>query len=112
MAFTIKKGDTLPDIQASLTSGVSAGSQSPVDLTSATSIILVLKNVTGGSALRKTGSTVGAPTNGVVKYIWQAGDTSTAGTFNAEWEITFAAGRIQSFPNNSYFTVIVFDDLG
>lgn len=113
MAFTIKKGDTLPDIQASLTSGVSAGAQSPVDLTTATSIILVLKSSQGGGAAsRKTGSVVGTPTNGVVKYVWQVSDTATSGTFNAEWEVTFAAGKIQSFPNDSYFQIIIFDDLG
>lgn len=112
MAFTIKKGDTLPDIQAALTSGTTSATQTAVDLTTATSIILVLKSTSGGQASRKTGSVVGGPTNGIVKYIWQAGDTATSGVFNAEWEITFSAGRIQSFPNDSYFQIIIFDDLG
>lgn len=112
MAFTIKKGDTLPEINANLTTGPTAQSQSPVDLTTATIVILVIKPVAGGSATRLTGSVNGTPTAGNVKYVWIAGDTATAGTFNAEWEITFAAGKIQTFPNDSYFQIVISDDLG
>lgn len=112
MAFTIKKGDTLPDITANLTTGPNAGSQSPVNLTTSTAIILVIKPVAGGSATRLTGSAVAPLTNGNVKYVWQTGDTAIAGTYNAEWEVAFGAGRIQTFPNDSYFQVIIGDDLG
>ncbi len=112
MAFTIKKGDTLPVINATLTTGPTAQSQSPVDLTTQTAIALVIKPVTGGAATRLTGAVVGSPVNGNVKYTWQAGDTATAQTYNAEWEITFGAGNIQTFPNDSFFQIVVADDLG
>lgn len=112
MPFTIKKGDTLPIITATLTTGPDAGTQTPVDLTTSTAIILVMKPVLGGSADRLTGSVNGTPTDGGVKYIWTALDTDTAGTYNCEWEITFVAGKIQTFPNEAYFQVVVADDLG
>lgn len=112
MAFTIKKGDTLPEINASLTTGPDADTQVAVDLTTATSTILVIKPVAGGSSTRLTGAIVGSPTLGNVKYVWQAGDTSVAGSYDAEWEITFGAGKIQTFPNDSYFSIIISSDLG
>jgi hypothetical protein len=110
MAFTIKKGDTLPTINATLTTGPSAQSQSAVNLTSA-SVVLVLKATGGGSALRKTASIVSAVA-GTVKYDWVGGDTATAGTYNAEWEVTFSGGGIQTFPNDGYFQITIADDLG
>jgi hypothetical protein len=110
MAFTIKKGDTLPVIEATLTTGPSAGSQTPVNLTSAT-VVLVLKPASGGSALRKTATIVSAPA-GTVKYDWVGGDTATAVVWNAEWEVTFSGGGIQTFPNEAYFQITVADDLG
>ena len=111
MAFTIKQGDTLPEINATLTTGPSSGSQSAVDLTNASDVILVIKPTTGGSATRLTGEVDGTPTDGNVKYEWQAGDTDTAGNYNAEWEITFSSGDIQTFPNDSYFSIIIAADL-
>lgn len=110
MAFIIKKGDTLPVINATLTTGPTAGSQTPVNLTSA-SVVLVLKPTSGGAASRKTASIVSA-LNGTVKYDWVAGDTNTAGTYNAEWEVTFSGGGIQTFPNDAYFQITIGDDLG
>lgn len=112
MPFTIKKGDTLPILTATLTTGPDAGSQTPVDLTTQTAVILVMKPVLGGSASRLTAAVDGTPTNGQVKYTWVALDTGTAGTFNCEWEITFTAGKVQTFPNEAYFQVVVADDLG
>lgn len=112
MAFTIKKGDTLPIITATLTTGPDAGTQAAVDLTTNTFIKLVMKPILGGSATRLNATTVGLPTNGQVKYPWQSADTATAGTFNCEWEVTFGAGQIQTFPNEAYFQVVVADDLG
>lgn len=110
MAFTIKKGDTLPVINAALTTGPDAGSQVAVNLTSA-AVVLVMKPAAGGSAVRHTASIVSAPA-GTVKYDWVAGDTATAGTYNAEWEVTFSGGGIQTFPNEAYFQITIADDLG
>lgn len=111
MAFTIKKGDTLPKITGTLTTGPSAGSQSAVDLTDATAVVLVMKNITGGAASRKTAAFVNPRTSGQVEYVWQTADTSAAGTFNAEWEVTWTGGAVQTFPNEDYFTIVIAADL-
>lgn len=110
MAFTIKKGDTLPDLQASLTTGPTAGSQTAVNLAGA-SVNLVIRSTSGGVASRLL-ATITDAANGVVKRIWQAADTTTSGAYNGEWEVAFAVGKIQTFPNESYFTITIADDLG
>ncbi len=45
------------------------------------------------------------PIGGVVAYQWQPSDTSVVGTFNAEFEVTYADGSIETFPNTGYETV-------
>jgi hypothetical protein len=34
---------------------------------------------------------------GRVKYVWQTGDTDTAGTFQGEFEVTYSSGEIEIF---------------
>lgn len=48
---------------------------------------------------------------GHVEYQWQAGDTDTVGTFDAEWVVSFTDGTTETFPGDGYDRVIVFDDL-
>ena len=40
-------------------------------------------------------------------YDWQEGDTDTAGTFFAEFEVTNANGTKETFPNDKPLTITV-----
>ena len=46
-----------------------------------------------------------------VKYVWQTGDTDTAGTFQGEFEVTYSSGEIENFPNDGYIGIEVLDDI-
>jgi hypothetical protein len=50
----------------------------------------------------------GTPT---VEYSWQAGDTATAGLFEAEFRVTYAGGRIETFPNDGFIAVRISEDI-
>lgn len=104
--FTIKANDRLPSIQATLSS---AGA--PIDLTTATSVKFIMRPIAGGATKVNTAATIVTPTSGVVRYDWLAIDTNTAGSFQAEWEITWTGGKKQTVPTTSYHTVDVLADL-
>lgn len=50
--------------------------------------------------------------DGSVTHAWGPNDTDTEGTFNAEWQITFANGNTQTVPNEDYDYVEVGASLG
>ena len=47
-----------------------------------------------------------------VKYEWQPGDTDTEGFYDAEFEVTYSDGTVETFPNRGFITVIISPDLG
>lgn len=96
--FFIKKGDTLPRIESTLK--YSTGM--PVDLTGATSVELVYRSVQNSLVTTKTGVIVDA-IQGKVAYAWVEGDTSTPGSYQAEWKITFSGGGKLTIPNDATF---------
>jgi hypothetical protein len=104
---TRKQNDTYPPLLAQLTDTVG-----PINLTTATTVELIMVEMGSGSA---TGGGFCAITDAVagrVSYEWDPEDTDDVGIFNAEFEIVWADGGIQTVPNTTYFTVEIKDDLG
>jgi hypothetical protein len=108
--FVIKQNDTMPYLEATL-----SDDNGPVDLTGA-SVKLAMKPLarcgqTSALKFKKAGVVV-TPASGVVRYQWGAGDTDTAGNFQAEFEVTFADGGVRTFPSTGYIPVTVTPELG
>lgn len=102
-----KTGDTWPPLEVSL---LDAGQ--PVDLTNATAIkIHVAPAPPATITINAAMEVYGTPTDGVVRYVWAAGDLNQAGTFRLEVEVTWATGEIQTFPPASYLSYTVTDEL-
>lgn len=104
--FTLKQHDTWPPLDATLEDA--AG---PINLTTAASVKLILKTPSGSTTITGTCSIVSAVA-GTVRYLWQTSDTASVNTFNAEFEITWNDGKIETVPNSGYFEVSVVADLG
>lgn len=51
------------------------------------------------------------PTDGVVEYRWQDGDTDVAGLYDAEFEVTFGDFTVQTFPTRRPLRVRITGDL-
>jgi phage baseplate assembly protein gpV len=106
MTFYIKQNDTSPHLSATLKDA----DGNLIDLTSAT-VRFHMRKIGGSTALVDAAATVVAEDAGSVRYNWQAEDTETPGSFHAEFEVTYASGDIETFPNDSYVSVEITDDI-
>ncbi len=99
-SFVIKQGDTLPALRRTLLNS----DGTPIDLTSATAVRFHM--IESGTPMIDEAAVVVPPeVDGVVEYPWAAGDTDTAGVFQAEFEVTFAAGTVITVPNDRFMQV-------
>ena len=108
--FYIKKGDSAED----LTRTLKDADGNAVDVTSATIVFSMRRDGSKTNTVNRQSVTLVTAASGIVKYVWQAGDTALSGKFIAEFEVTYSGGKIQTFPNNEgdKFYVVVEDDLG
>ena len=104
----MKQNDTGPDLQVSILDGNSTA----VDVTGAT---IVFNMAAGGISKVASGAvTIVTAASGVVKYLWQAGDTDTPGVYEGEFQVTFSSGKVETFPNSDAerLTIIITKELG
>lgn len=106
MAFYIKRNDTSPAILAQLVDG----NDDPVLLTGAT-IRFHMKSVQKSTFILDEAASIDDEDNSIVRYDWDASDTEASGVYRAEFEVTYADGSIETFPNDGYISVIITDDL-
>jgi hypothetical protein len=102
--FQIKKRDTAPPIEATLTADDVA-----VDLTGA-SVRFHMQD-SSGTVKVDAAANIDDAAAGEVSYDWTAADTDTTGHFKAEWEVTFTDSTIRTFPNPGYTNVRIGGDL-
>lgn len=103
--FQIKRGDTSSSL-------VYALDPASVVLTGATVRFSMRHRVTRVVKLSRVTARIvtatGAPT---VAYDWQPGDTADAGGYEAEFEVTYAGGAIETFPNLGFIGVSIAEDI-
>ena len=111
--FFLKRGDTSSSILSTLqNSGGTA-----VDIQAAT-IRFKLAPIAGGT-LQVDAAAVNAQngagtldgSRGQVVYSWGTTSSATAGLYLGEWEVTYAGGSVQTFPNDGYLSVYIREDL-
>jgi hypothetical protein len=106
----MKQDDTFPVLTAILSDQVG-----PVDLTAADSVKMIMKHSTGTPVVTGT-CTIVTPQSGAnqgkVTYDWVPADTSTTGTYDVEFQVTWNPGDIETFPNSGYKSLEIKADLG
>lgn len=95
--YYIKVGDTGLDLQGVVRDENGA----PKDITAAT-VRFHMRPLAGGTVKVNAVATnsQGALGTGAVTYSWAPVDIDTAGLFLGEWQITYASGDVQTFPND------------
>ena len=107
--FTLKRGNTSPAIQATLTDGDGAA----VVLTGAT-VRFHMRADGGDPALAAdvdAPAVIVAAAGGQVRYDWAPADVDVAGWFRAEWEVTYGDGAVETFPNDRDLIILIREGL-
>lgn len=112
MADTIefKRGDTVP---VTATLYADDAETTPLDLTNATAVTfhMAIQALEPGTPKVEAACTITDAVNGRVSYAPAAGDTDTAGTYLAEFEVTWNDGTVQTLPRKGYLTIDITEDL-
>ena len=90
--FYLTQNDTSPSISVTL-------QPAPINLIGATAVKFSMRLRGGAVKISRADMVVEDAAAGVVQYDWQTGDTDVAGQFEAEVEVTYADGSIETFPN-------------
>lgn len=99
--LTIKQGDTSPALKAQCQNN--EGNAKDI---SGGSVQFHFKEQGGTETIIDTSATITDGANGKVKYQWQTEDTNiTPAVYEGEFEVTYADGFIETFPNTSNFTI-------
>ena len=84
----------------------------PVNVTGATVKFSMRVKPAGTVKVSAAAATIVTAGGGRVKYAWAAVDTDTADEYEGEFQVTYANGGIQTFPNDSHISITVTDDVG
>ena len=106
--FYIKENDTASFLTRDLKDAFGA----PVNVTGAA--VVFSMRVKPAGALKVTRQTCAIVSGGTgrVRYEWIADDTDTADEYEGEFQVTYANGKIQTFPNDGHIPVVVTDEVG
>ena len=106
MTFYVKQNDTSPAMLATLQDA----NGDAINLTAAT-VRFHMRAVGSSQVVVDQAAVVVTPLEGLVRYDWAADDTDTIGSYQAEFEVTYADSSIETFPNDGYIRVEIIDDI-
>ena len=106
MTFYVKQNDTSPAMLATLQDA----DGNAVDLTAA-SVRFHMRAIGSNQTTVDAAATIVTAASGIVRYDWDATDTDTVGSYQAEFEVTYADASIETFPNDGYIRVEITDDI-
>lgn len=104
--FWVKQGDTSPPLEAGL-----VDRDGPVVLTGDVDVRFHMRDRSRMTLLVDQPAEIIDAAQGFVRYEWQAQDTVLRGVYLGEWEVTFADGRVQTFPNTGYTVIEIVGSL-
>ena len=109
--FSLKQGNTSPGIRSQLQDD----DESAVDITGFNEVTFRMR-AADGTVIVESNESTGAVTvvnavDGIVTYEWQPGDTDIPAMYEAEWIVEFSDGSEETFPNNDWIYVKIFESI-
>lgn len=104
---TMKRNDTGPAFLATLRDAYG----NAINLSGVLAVQFHMRDTRTKAVKVDAACTVVDAATGRISYAWDAADTDTAGIFEAEVEVTFSDGTVESFPNDGFQRVEVIEDL-
>ena len=104
--FYIKQGDTLPVLADTLT----YSNGTAVSLAGA-SVNFVMRALSANTTTTNAAAVVTNSATGQVSYTFTAVDSATAGSYMANWFVTFPGGATMTFPTDGYIEINVEENL-
>ena len=105
--FYIKQNDTASFLTRDLKDAFGA----PVNVTGATVVFSMRVKPAGTVKVDEQECTIVTAGIGRVRYEWTATNTNTADEYEGEFQVTYANGKIQTFPNDGYIPLVITDDI-
>lgn len=109
--FILKRNDTLPNLNISLSDSGCLGRNEPFDLTGATGVTFTMINSHGEYKIAKKDAQIISSSGGTIQYNWDAEDTNEAGTFKAEFQLNYNDGGRLTVPQKGFLTIIINNDI-
>ena len=106
--YYIKQNDTASFLTRDLKDAFGA----PVNVTAAAVVFSMRVKPAGTVKVDEQECTIVTAGIGRVRYEWTATNTNTADEYEGEFQVTYANGKIQTFPNDGYIPIVVTDDIG
>jgi hypothetical protein len=105
--FYIKQNDTASFLTRDLKDAFGA----PVNVTGAAVKFSMRVKPAGTVKVDDEDAVIVTAGTGRVRYEWTAANTNTADEYEGEFQVTYANGKIQTFPNDGYIPVVITDDI-
>ena len=108
--FYIKSSDTASFITRDLKDAFGA----PVNVTGASVVFSMRVKPAGTVKVNAQTAVIVTGGTGRVRYEWASdgSDTNTADEYEGEFQVSYANGKIQTFPNDGHIPIVVTDDVG
>jgi BppU N-terminal domain len=103
--FNIKTGDLSPPFRATLYQP----SGTPQDLTGC-AVRIHVRKPDGTLHFDRAVSAIENALGGIVRYDWQAGDTTVSGRYTAEFQVTLGAS-VATYPNDRNLVIVITPEL-
>lgn len=102
----LKRNDTLPKVKVSVVDSITG---LPVDLTGGSADFIMVTDDENKTVIVNNSATITDAPNGKIEYSWIGLDTSTSGSYLAEFEITLPTGKL-TLPNDDSLKILIVDD--